>query len=260
MQRYLRERITEWESWLKYTQDVFDYWVKVQSVWLYLEPVFSSEDIMKQMPVEGAKFKEVDNNWRIVMSKINANPKINEVMKNKKLLDNFKEANDALDIVQKGLNSYLDSKRTAFPRFYFLSSDELLEILSETKDPTRVQPHLKKCFEGINKLKFDELKKIHSMYSSEGEEVAFIQEIDAMAARGAVEQWLIQVEEAMISSIKNVIEKSFEAYPKMKRSDWVLNRCGQSVLTVSMTYWTYEVEAALKEGGLEGLKVYLGTV
>ena len=86
----------------------------------------------------------------------------------------------------------------------------MLEILSETKDPMRVQPHLKKCFEGIGKLEFDSKLDIHGMYSSEGEKVVFSKVISTSEARGAVEKWLLQVQDIMLLSIRDVIARSRE--------------------------------------------------
>ena len=105
-----------------------------------------------------------------------------------KQLKTFQEGNKLLDLVQKGLSEYLESKRTVFTRFYFLSNDELLSILSETKDVTLVQPHLKKCFEGINQVKFGERNLITAMISREKEKMGLSTPVNPNDS-GVIPQW-----------------------------------------------------------------------
>jgi hypothetical protein len=43
---------------------------RCQQGWLYLEPIFGSDDIQQQMPNEGRKFKAVDATWRRLMERL----------------------------------------------------------------------------------------------------------------------------------------------------------------------------------------------
>ncbi|KAF5300254.1 hypothetical protein FQR65_LT09209 [Abscondita terminalis] len=237
--------VREWYDKIIRINDTLEEWGKVQSQWLYLLPIFSSKDIVNQMPEEGVHFTEVNGVIRRYLTIIVCDPKVIETAPQEGLLENMKHCTELLEIINDGVANYLERKRLFFPRFFFLSNDEMLEILSETQDPLRVQPHLKKCFEGINSLDFDPSLKIHAMFSEENERVAFLEVIDTVAARGCVEKWLVQVECDMRGCVFNQLKESWTAYQGTDRQKWVTSWPGQVVLAVSQIFWTAKVHNAL---------------
>lgn len=134
------------------------------------------------MPTEGRNFKKVDRMFRKIMAHAVADPHVIQTTDFPDMLPQLRSGFDELEGIQKGLNMYLEKKRLFFARFFFLSNDELLEILAETKDPLRVQPHLKKCFEGINSLNFDSNGEIVAIVSAEGEVVQLTRKINPASA------------------------------------------------------------------------------
>jgi len=54
------------------------------------------------------------------------------------LFENLEKLQAQLTLCEKALAEYLETKRLAFPRFYFVSSADLLDILSNGNHPLRV--------------------------------------------------------------------------------------------------------------------------
>ena len=171
--------------------------------------------------------------------------------------------------IQKSLEDYLLTKRMAFPRFYFLSNDELLEILAQSREPRAVQPHVRKIFDAIAYLEFvdepdpkeddEENKKITStmMRSAETEEVRFSSGVPII---NNVENWLTEVERAMRQTLYDQMWKAVCEYTEEGRTKWFFHYAAQITLTVDQVVWTVGVELAIKarhDGDADGVKKFL---
>uniref|UniRef100_A0A7S3ZAX1 AAA+ ATPase domain-containing protein n=1 Tax=Lotharella globosa TaxID=91324 RepID=A0A7S3ZAX1_9EUKA len=255
--KVFEEEIQEWNDKLRMATDVIEQWLILQRNWMSLQPIFASPDIRKQLPREDKKFSGVNKLWRLTMSQVKASPAVLDFCNNQQLKDKMTNANVTLDEVQKALAQYLNTKRAAFARFYFLSDDELLGILSKVRDPTKVQPFISKVFENIAKLEFAKKNyTILGMYSAKGELVKFVEPIDPRDRE--VEDWLSEVRDQMRATMRYRFKKAIMDYKDRKRNDWIarVGHPGQCVLQGSQVRWTMEVEEAFDSGGAKGLENY----
>ncbi|XP_054751474.2 dynein axonemal heavy chain 6-like isoform X1 [Lytechinus pictus] len=270
----IKPRVDEWVRNLALFNETLEEWMNCQRNWLYLESIFSAPDIQRQLPAEAKMFMQVDKSWKEIMRKVNRLPLAIRAATQPGLLETFKNNNALLDQIQKCLEAYLESKRAVFPRFYFLSNDELLEILSQTRNPHAVQPHLRKCFDAISKLEFGTVaadgkssptgdkdqattstNDIIAMISPENEKVGLGK---GLKARGNVEDWLGKVEEAMMSSLRRITKAALADYEVKSKEEWIASNPSQVVLTVSQTMWARDVTEVLENTGdrLEVMKEF----
>lgn len=171
----------------------------IQRKWVYLEPIFSRGSL----PAEESRFRRVDEDFSDIMISISKDTKLFSLLDIPQLSDKLKTMLDQLERCQKALTEFLEAKRSAMPRFYFIGDDDLLEILGQAKNPMVVQSHLKKLFQGIHKVKFNsDFSKITAMISSVGEEV----ELDnPISISDKVEDWIHHLATEMRKTLASLL-------------------------------------------------------
>lgn len=252
----LQARVTQWERQLDNIQIIMDEWFRCQNTWAYLEPIFSSQDISRSLPTEKHQFVIVDNSWHTIMEATRMTPQVLARCQDEGLLRTLSDANNTLEVVLRKLQQFLETKRMAFPRFYFISNEELLQILSDSKDPYLVQPYLCKCFEGIKRIEFSGRHDIIGMMSAEGEHVKLVKKVNPGDHGNQVELWLQAVENVMIETIRDQLLQAIGDYATRKRVDFIRSWPGQVVIAICCYFWTMEATKAMSEEGTVGLMTY----
>ncbi|KAL0116299.1 hypothetical protein PUN28_011253 [Cardiocondyla obscurior] len=259
---YFLDEVIDWQQKLNNADATINVWFQVQRAWMHLESIFiGSEDIRSQLPQESKRFEKIDKDFKDLLKEMLSNLNIVKSTNKSKLLDRLEELQRQLDICEKALSDYLETKRLAFPRFYFISSADLLDILSNGNNPEMVCKHLSKLYDSLAKLqwKIEEeklTKHANRMVAKDGEEMAMYGICDCT---GKVEIWLNRVTEAMRKSVRYRFSQAVASYDEKPRKLWIFDYEAQPALCSTQIWWASEVNMAfarLEEGFENALKDY----
>ncbi|NXL59531.1 DYH17 protein, partial [Chordeiles acutipennis] len=260
---FFLHKVSGWQQKLSTADSVISIWFEVQRTWSHLESIFiSSEDIRSQLPEESKHFDAIDQDFKELMANAVKTPSVIEATNKPGLYNKLEALQKRLAICEKALAEYLETKRLAFPRFYFISSADLLDILSNGNEPAEVSRHLPKLFDSLARLKFKmspdkkPLKVGLGMFSRDEEHVPLDAECDLS---GQVEVWLNRVLASMRSTLRHLIPEAMVTYEEKLREQWVFDYPAQVALTCTQIWWTTEVGIAfsrLEEGYENAMKDY----
>lgn len=210
----------------------------MQKKWIHLESIFHTDDIRKQIPAEVMKFEKFSIIFNDIMKSIRKDPIAKNSCLKPGVLNTLHNLDKTFDICQRSLNHYLDFKRQSFPRFYFLSDNELLLILGGNQ-PFSIIDHVSKIFDNVSSLSIHQ-HQIKSLISSEGEELTLNNPINVQRP---IEDWMNDLVDEMHKTIHDLIKLAIFNYGLGKsRVDWVNDYQGMISLSSSKTWRTWEVE------------------
>uniref|UniRef100_A0A803SVB7 Dynein axonemal heavy chain 17 n=1 Tax=Anolis carolinensis TaxID=28377 RepID=A0A803SVB7_ANOCA len=260
---FFLEEVSFWQRKLSTADLVISIWFEVQRTWSHLESIFiGSEDIRAQLPEDSKRFEGIDVDFKELAYDAEKTPNVVEATNKSGLYEKLEDIQNRLSLCEKALAEYLDTKRLAFPRFYFISSADLLDILSNGTNPQLVQRHLSKLFDNMAKMKFQvESDQIPTklglgMYSKEEEYVDFSEPCDCS---GQVESWLNRVLDHMRATVRHEMTEAMMAYEEKAREQWLFDYPAQVALTCTQIWWTTEIGisfARLEEGYENAMKEY----
>ncbi|XP_051799543.1 dynein axonemal heavy chain 2 isoform X2 [Acanthochromis polyacanthus] len=255
------QEVDLWERQLSRVLEVTEIILDLQRHWIYLKNIFQGKDIREQLPHECKEFEDVSSVWKTIMDHLHKDPNALRGTHQPGLPEKLSKISAKLEEILKALNVYLETKRQTFPRFYFLSNDDLVEILGQSQNPEAIQSHMKKCFDNIKSLRIEMGKhnRACGMYSADGEYVEFVSHVQLGRP---VEVWLCDVEKSMRNTLKDSLSKCIVHLRRLTgpRDKWVKEWPGQMLITASQIKWTSDVTRALMRCQENGDKSSLESV
>ena len=230
--RFVKQFETEAQDWQKRLANVADVFVclgEIQRTWSYLEPLFvGSEEVKRELPEDAKRFEGIDINVKQELNTCWNLKNVERSCNQEELVKRLESIQEQLEICRKSLSDFLDGRRRQFPRYYFTSEADLLDILSNGSQPEKVLKHTSKVYLACRTLLLDSERTpddrpyATTWVSEVGvENVAFEPRV---AMSGKVEVYQQTILSAMKIALFNNLKRSVVRYSSMPRSDWLMHK------------------------------------
>ncbi|EAX91539.1 Dynein heavy chain family protein [Trichomonas vaginalis G3] len=215
---------------------ILDEWLIFQSNWPLLSRLFNNDDIKSVLPACVQKFQIVKKRWSLIIKNTLEDTLLFVVCAFPQLHDILKENNNTLQWILSQVHKYIDTKRALMPRLYFLSNQEVLNMIT-TDDFQVFNSTIAKMFMHIKNFDSNVIDEkdtsdgsilpfngIFSKYrltglvGDDGDTLPFTKPVQIS---GDVDEWGPRVIEAMQNSVKDSIGSSIARFTSSSMKDWI---------------------------------------
>lgn len=149
----LHASLMQWADEISHYQEVLDLWISAQHDWTRLALVFCLHDVQQSVSDAALEFQSIDRKWKAMMNAARSASSLTICLREVISLAFLNNARLTFEKLWKQLNGYLREKRRVFPRFNFLSDDDLLQLIAGARHPPKLSQLISKCFQNIHSLR-----------------------------------------------------------------------------------------------------------
>ena len=245
--RYLatfEDKIVYWQKALAAISEITVVVGEVQRTWSFLENLFiHSEEVKKELPKESIKFIDIDKEVRDILADGFKHKKCLNFCTQDHVLPRLEKVQEELTVCEKALNEFMDSKRMAFPRFYFVSPADLLDILSNGNAPVKIMVHMPKIISAMDTLELKEegvrpfAKGMHACVGKE-----YVEFTEPLKLMGKVECYLQDIINTMRKSLSDISKKSLKTFGEVDKESWLVMDPAMVTLLINNCSWVINCE------------------
>lgn len=239
-----------WQTKLTNLSEILNHWMEVQFQWLDLYGILGkNSSFEKLLPLESSKFRYASTEYQTLLGRFSAAKRLIDIVAVPNFVVHLKNILNSLKSLKVSLSSYLENYRKRFPRFYFISNEDLFKIIGSSSPISALSAFMVKMYGSIVGIIF-EGDFIKGVISKEDEKLVLKKQIDTLKYPELCE-WLSELDMELKHTIASRIFQCYKNLKSFKEVNIALRKYEfQALLVATNLLFTEKVDRGIQTDNL----------